>query len=449
MPFWSSWKSFLPSFHRRPSSLTRARRQHILRRHRRSFLEPLEARQLMAVAPVLSGLSNTTGSYIENQWLTFLPTANGAISDADSANFNGGSLTATLGGSHADDVLGVQWGGQITTTFTDIPLNMGTVKYGTQVMGTFSGGLGSSPLVIQLNAFATPARTQALLHNLAFRNAGDNPGTARTVNFSVKDELGNVSNSQFVSLAITTDDDAPVLGGGGTTTQYVENAWLTTPMSGGTVSDDNLVFDGGTLTVAITAGGHADDVLGIMNIGNNANQTSVSGNSVYSSGQLIGTFSGGLNLAPLVVSLNSAATPGRTQTLLRNIAYRNSGNNPSSDTRTITFTLSDGSSGSNSPSVAVNVVPVNDAPLISGVSGSTTYTEGAWLESLPLASATISDPDDATFSGGWLKAQITANAQPDDVLGIKWGNSISVDTSAATVSYGTNIIGTYTGGTRL
>jgi hypothetical protein len=79
----------------------------------------------------------------------------------------------------------------------------------------------------------------------------------------------------------------------------------------------------GTLTVAITGGGHGDDVLGIMNIGNNANQTSVSGNSVYSSGQLIGTFSGGLNLAPLVVSLNSAATPGRTQTLLRNIAYRN------------------------------------------------------------------------------------------------------------------------------
>src|SRR5687768_7553551 len=109
MSLWSSWNSFLRSFSGR-TSLTRTRRQHILRRNRRSFLESLENRQLMAgLPPTISGLTANSAGYTEHAWLATVTTS-GTVDDVDSANFNGGSLTATIstGTMRGGDVLGVK-----------------------------------------------------------------------------------------------------------------------------------------------------------------------------------------------------------------------------------------------------------------------------------------------------------------------------------------------------
>src|SRR5688500_6485615 len=140
MSIWSSWNSFLRSFTGR-TSLTRTRRQHILRRNRRSFLESLVNRQVMTgLPPTITGLTANTAGYNEHAWFSTLTTS-GTVDDVDSANFNLGSLTATIssGTIRSGDVLGVKHvgtgAGQIAvtnTTFNADPAeltNTGTVKY--------------------------------------------------------------------------------------------------------------------------------------------------------------------------------------------------------------------------------------------------------------------------------------------------------------------------------
>jgi hypothetical protein len=86
--------------------------------------------------------------------------------------------------------------------------------------------------------------------------------------------------------------------------------------------------------------------LEIRNQGLDWQQIGVSGSTVTYSGTAIGTYSGGVGTAPLVVSFNSSCNPEAAQALARNITYRNVTNAPLQDPRTVVFTLADGDGGS-------------------------------------------------------------------------------------------------------
>jgi hypothetical protein len=113
-----------------------------------------------------------------------------------------------------------------------------------------------------------------------------------------------------------------------------------------TVTDpDSSNFATGVLTIAISAGAQATDVLSFKPSGSGATLVAINGNQVLVGGILIGTLTGGTNKTPLAVTFNSSATPTRVQNLLRSLAFSNTSSNPPTAARTMRITLSDGAGG--------------------------------------------------------------------------------------------------------
>ncbi|MBN8281906.1 cadherin domain-containing protein [Zoogloea sp.] len=160
---------------------------------------------------------------------------------------------------------------------------------------------------------------------------------------------------------------APVVTPTGYSGTYVENAAAIYD-AGATVTDsDTAVFTGGQLIYQITANGTATDELGVQNQGTGAGQIGLSGTNVTYGGTTIGTYSGsfGNGSTPLTVTFNSNASVAAVQALVRNITYRNTSDSPSTATRTISLTVSDGTGMTSTPAVVtMAVTSVNDAPAI-------------------------------------------------------------------------------------
>jgi len=151
-------------------------------------------------------------------------------------------------------------------------------------------------------------------------------------------------------------NDAPVLdlngapAGSSTTISYGAGQPLTRIAPAGTVIDpDSADFHGGSLRVGFSGTGTSTDMLAIAT---DATVT-LTGNDhsalrqVKINGTLIGTVSGGGNGTDLVISLHSSATPAQVQILLEHIGYANSSASPSTQPRTVTFTLIDGDGTAN------------------------------------------------------------------------------------------------------
>ena len=119
---------------------------------------------------------------------------------------------------------------------------------------------------------------------------------------------------------------------------------------------DSANLDTGSLIVELTANGTTDDRLEIRNEGTGTGQIGVSGSNVSFGGTTIGTFSGGMGTAPLVVALNANSSPAAAQALMRNISYQNASASASTSPRTVQFTLTDGDGGtSNAETETINV----------------------------------------------------------------------------------------------
>ena len=183
------------------------------------------------------------------------------------------------------------------------------------------------------------------------------------------------------------------------------------------VDVDSANFDTGTLTVDFLAGGTADDRLAIRHQGTGAGQVGVSGSNVSYEGTVIGTFSGGTNgSTPLVITFDADADQDAVQAVLRNITYANVSDDPSAAARTVRFVLTDGDGGtSNVDTATINLIPVNDAPLLdldannsSGQGGAdfaATFIEDGGPVAIADADAVLSDVDDTLLQS--LTVRIT------------------------------------------
>ncbi|MBV9549560.1 MAG: hypothetical protein JO256_07800, partial [Alphaproteobacteria bacterium] len=159
------------------------------------------------------GTSATLG-YTENDPATAIAPA-ATVTDVDSADFNGGSLTVgfTANGA-AEDQLTIQNQG---TGAGQIGVSGGTVSYGGTAIGTFTGGTNGSNLVVSFNsAAATPGAVQALERAIQYANSSDAPSTlARTLTFTLVDGDGTANGGADTGTAtatinITAVNDAPV-----------------------------------------------------------------------------------------------------------------------------------------------------------------------------------------------------------------------------------------------
>ncbi|HEX8663395.1 MAG TPA: Ig-like domain-containing protein, partial [Beijerinckiaceae bacterium] len=192
---------------------------------------------------------------------------------------------------------------------------------------------------------------------------------------------GTLTDTQHVVVTIQGTNDAPVLTAGNTLA-YTENDPATVISPAATITDvDSTDFNTGTLTVAFTANGTSRDQLSIRNQGTGLGQIGFDGTTVTYENVTIGTASGGVNGANLVITFTSAAaTPTAVQALLDNITYASTSESPSTLARTVTYTLNDGDGTTNggtntgTATATINVEAIND-PVGTASPGAATFSE--------------------------------------------------------------------------
>ena len=260
-------------------------------------------------------------------------------SDVDGVDFDGGTLTATIsaGGQTTDQLhLTLVGGGDLTLSGSDVLVSGVTI-------GTWSGGTGGSPLVVNFNTNAGIAAVQAVYETVAYRNTASDPVLGvRTISVVVTDGDGGTSNTgtgqvNVVNLPPTaTNLSAPET--------YTEDTPL--DLTDIVVSD----HEGDNVAVVLTLSSAA---AGSLNTA-----TSGAVNSTYNAGTGVWSASGAI---------------GDVNTLLASLVFTPASNFNSDFT--IATRVNDGVSAPITGTKTMTGTAVNDAPTLSATALNPGFTE--------------------------------------------------------------------------
>ena len=269
--------------------------------------------------------------------------ASGAsVTDVDSDNFSGGQLIVDFIKPHTDNHIGIQSQGTdpglISATLSDI-------FWGDQRMGSYSGGNGELPLIVNFaNTLADTASVSALIQCITYENTSERPidGTMQ-VRIQMSDGDGGYALSQTNTITIIPVNDAPVVTLSENPVAYTENQLPVIVTTYAQVKDlDAINFQSTELLVAITQNGTRSDRLSIQDQGNSTGEISVSGTDVKYEGERIGLWSGGIGYEePLKVVFNDLATTISIAKVIKAITYHTESDIPSVEERTISFWLTE------------------------------------------------------------------------------------------------------------
>ena len=404
------------------------------------------------LAPLINNFTATV-NYPKGSAPVLLGTGTSSITDADSPNFANGTITFSLiTNAEATDRLSVR---NVGFGLNQIGVVGNQIRFGNVAIGTFTGGAGTNPLIISFNANATPAAASALLRAIQFNSVSANPsGLPRTLSVIVTDGDGGTSDvvQKTINVALIT----PVINNFGTAALvYNENQVpIAVSLATATVSDnDSPSFTGGNLTFEINSNGSADDRLTIFHTGNGPNQIGVAGANVQFGGVVIGTFTGGIGLTPLVVTFNSNATLASVTALVRNLRFSNVSENPSTLQRRVNLTVTD-DDGNTSATVSklITVNRVNDVPVIGNyTTPAVNFSSSAQTPVLVASAATVTDVDMVDFNTGRLTFQLVNNNQAADLLAVnsQGFGAGQVGVGGASIVYDTVVVATFSGGNGL
>ncbi len=263
------------------------------------------------------------------------------------------------------------------------------------ISGTFDSSNGTMTLTSANNS-ATLSQWQNALKAVSYSNNSFTPNlTPRTIRVQVQDATAT-SNLLTSTVNVAPANQPPVLTGSNETA-YTENGSATPINPDITVVDpDNTAFP--SATVAITNFVTGQDVLSFTT-------------NAASFGNISGTFSNTTGVLTLTSS-GATATAEQWQAALRSIQYSNSHENPTTTQRSVTFKLFDGTNQSNVVTSLINVVSVNDAPVL-GNSSIVSYIEGD-APKIINSGVTLADLDHTTFVSATIT--ITNFVAGQDVL---------------------------------
>jgi large repetitive protein len=324
------------------------------------------------------------------------------LTDADSANLTGATVSITAGLAAAEDTLA--FSNTNSTTF-----------------GNIAASYNSSTGVLTLtsaSSTATVAQFQTALRAVTYVNSSDNPSTtSRTVSFQANDGSAN-SNITTSTITVAAVNDAAVTGAGGNTLAYNENGAAAVINGSLTLTDaDNATLS--SATVSITAGlAAAEDTLAFSN----TNSTTF--------GNIAASYNSSTGVLTLT-SAGSTATVAQFQAALRAVTYVNSSDNPSTTSRTVSFQANDGSANSNIITSTITVAAVNDAPTVSAGSQSVQLVEASGIANATAgtSSATITlTKADVDGTATYDTSYLTTNS---------WSTADSGATYTKTGTYGT------------
>ncbi|WP_326540719.1 cadherin domain-containing protein, partial [Pseudorhodoferax sp.] len=266
-------------------------------------------------APVLT-TTGTALSVNENAAATAIDPGL-TVSDVDNATLSGATVTISANYANGQDVL----------AFTD--------------QNGITGSWNAATGVLTLSGSASVADYQAALRSVTYLNTSDNPSTAtRTVAFAASDGTAT-STPATRDITVVASNDAPVVATTGSQLDIVENAAATAIDPGLTVSDvDSPNLVGATVSISANYA-NGQDVLAF---------TDANG------------ITGSWNAATGELTLSGSASVAAYQAALRSVTYANTSNDPSTATRTVSFTVNDGTANSAAATRDVGLTAVNDAP---------------------------------------------------------------------------------------
>lgn len=263
----------------------------------------------------------------------------GLVTDVDSPDFRNGTLSVSIVNPKATDVLSIF---NRPASITRIGVSNNQVYYDKRMFGTFTGGVGSNPLIVTLNTRATPEAVQALLRNISYQYAGDVlVQESRTIQIVAEDGEGGRSRTGVMKVLLHPVNDNPVLAlNQALPIAYARNAPAVSIAANATISDvDNPDFYNGTLIVQVVSGRNSTEVLGV------SGEFSILNRSVRYQGIEIGLLNAdGLAGRPLTIRFNEKATQAVVQELLRSIRF-STVQSPTAGLRKIDFLLRDGRGG--------------------------------------------------------------------------------------------------------
>jgi hypothetical protein len=166
--------------------------------------------QVAAVAdPPQVEFGALSGTYAEGAEPTVLDAA-ATVSDVDSTTFGGGTLTVSVtANATSDDRLAIA---NVGTGADAVSVSGNGVSYGGVLVGTYTGGVGTTPLTLTLTADADAAAVQAVLRAVVFEVQGDTPSDApRTLQVVLTDGAGGTSAARSMHMDVTAVADPTTL----------------------------------------------------------------------------------------------------------------------------------------------------------------------------------------------------------------------------------------------
>ena len=287
----------------------------------------------------LNGAAAGTGvtlAYTENDPATAIAPA-GVTTDADSTDYNGGSLAVHLTAGDTQDELSI-------LTDATVTVSAGTVSVSGHAVGTVTGGTNGTDLVVSFNtADAAPAAISTLIEHITYTDSSDNPAASRSVTFTVDDGDGS-SGSAVATVNITSVNDAPLATITPASYAATEQTALNLKNNGLSVGD----VDGGSgsETVTLSVGE------GTLNVTAGTSGAGVSGSGTNS-----------VTITGTIAQIDDLLNTDGTST----VNYIDNTDTPSAST-TLSLTIHDnGNTGggdlSSNASATMNITAVNDAPV--------------------------------------------------------------------------------------
>ena len=345
-------------------------------------------------APVLATIEGQPASFVENAAGTGI-TGNLSISDVDDTQIESATVTISNNYVAGEDLL------------TFIPQ--------AGITGTFSNG------VLTLTGSATLADYEAAIHSVTYSNASENPSAAtRTVEITVNDGDAN-SNPLSRDVEVISVNDAPDLA----TIEvqpaaYIENSAPVGITGNLSISDvDDTQIESATVVISNNYVAGEDFLTFVPQSG------------------ISGTFVNG------TLTLTGAATLADYEAVIHSVAYETIGENPAAATRTVEITVSDGDIDSNAMSRDIEVIPVNDAPMLAtievqpaayiengasvGITGNLSITD---VDDTQIESATV------TISNNFVAGEDLLTFTPTpDISGTFFNGALTLTGSATLADY--------------
>ncbi|OED37189.1 hypothetical protein AB833_24385 [Chromatiales bacterium (ex Bugula neritina AB1)] len=321
-------------------------------------------------APIQNSIESTVLNYNENEGPRSI-TSTLILSDVDDINLE--SASVAIGASYV--------AGEDVLAFSNT--------------GNISGSFNAITGVKTLTGTDTVAAYQAALRSVTYENTSDNPSTLnRTLSFIVTDGDSNAATVTR-TIAVLPVNDAPVQNsietGALAVTENIGPLVLTSSI---TLADiDDLTLD--SATVSLTGNYiNGEDILSFTNTPD---------------------ISGNFNALTGVMTVTGTDTVAAYQAALRAVTYENNSDNPSTVSRTVTFTVDDGNTNSAAVSRNIDIIAVNDAPVQSTIEATAiAYSENDGNVAVT-STITLSDVDDTNLASA--SVSITSNyVAGEDIL---------------------------------